>query len=165
VSQNKNISRLTQHGMALAVALVLGAAWSAALRADTLSQGETLNCGDRLWADNNIYNLSCKDLGSNQYALVLSTGTTIVYWDSYYEDAGYIAGYGDHEGQIGWAGPDSYASMQMDGNFVLYDDGTYGGGAKWATNTDYSGAEIVNMQNDGNLVLYNHYNVPLWSIF
>jgi hypothetical protein len=143
-------------------ALVAGPGGSQRVSADYLYQNDTLNCGDRLWDGNGLYNLSCHDFGTNQIGVVLSTGTSIIYWDSFGDTSG---GYGHHTAQWGYAGPSSAIAMQLDGNFVLYDDGTYGGGAKWATNTDYSGAEFVNMQTDGNLVLYDHYNNPKWSIF
>ncbi len=148
--------------LAATVGLIVGPAGSRRTVAATLSQGDTLYCGSRLWADNNIYNLSCHDFGTDQIGVVLSTGTSIIYWDSFSDTSG---GYGTHVAQSGYAGPSSSIAMQLDGNFVLYDDGTYGGGAKWATNTNSTGAETVNMQTDGNLVLYDHYSNPKWSIF
>ncbi len=51
------------------------------------------------------------------------------------------------------------ASMQTDGNFVIYRrDGT----PKWATGTDGRAIGDIVMQDDGNLVMYDA-NGPVWA--
>ncbi len=47
--------------------------------------------------------------------------------------------------------PQPYATMQTDGNFVIYGPA---GAPLWSTLTNGSGAVIIKMQDDGNLVLY-----------
>ena len=49
------------------------------------------------------------------------------------------------------------ASMQGDGNFVLYE----GTRAVWASNTNQAGSFLI-MQNDGNAVIYGPHG-PIWS--
>ena len=49
--------------------------------------------------------------------------------------------------------------MQQDGNFVLYSFGR----PKWSTGTHRSGGEYVIMQGDGNLVIYDQWNAPVWA--
>lgn len=44
-----------------------------------------------------------------------------------------------------------YATMQTDGNFVIYGAA---GAARWSTQTNGTGAVIIKMQDDGNLVIY-----------
>jgi hypothetical protein len=44
-----------------------------------------------------------------------------------------------------------YATMQTDGNFVIYGPA---GAALWSTQTNGSGGAIIKMQDDGNLVIY-----------
>jgi len=54
----------------------------------------------------------------------------------------------------------SYALMQTDGNFVIYDDGV----AKWSTQTGgHPGAYLDFQNSDGNLVVYSSTGQPLWS--
>jgi hypothetical protein len=55
---------------------------------------------------------------------------------------------------------DFVATMQSDGNFVVYDLGSV---PRFASNTSgHAGAYLV-MQPDGNLVVYSSANVPLWA--
>jgi len=57
----------------------------------------------------------------------------------------------------------SHAVMQTDGNFVFYNhDYTQ---VLWHTHTYYHPGAYLNMQNDGNLVVYDFGNAPLWSLF
>jgi hypothetical protein len=61
-----------------------------------------------------------------------------------------------------------FATMQTDGNFVLYSAGSFNGKGKdnpiWATNTMGKGTAPykVWMQDDGNLVLYDSKS-PIWA--
>jgi len=50
------------------------------------------------------------------------------------------------------------AVMQSDGNFVVY-----GGGALWASNTNNGHGHYLVMQEDRNLVVYDHHNHPKWA--
>lgn len=51
------------------------------------------------------------------------------------------------------------ASLQSDGNFVIYSDGA----PRWNSGTAGTSASRLIMQSDGNLVLYNATGVPLWN--
>jgi hypothetical protein len=58
------------------------------------------------------------------------------------------------------------ALMQEDGNFVLYSNSHFvPKNALWSSKTNNKGQHPrrVVMQNDGNLVVYDVYNVALWS--
>jgi hypothetical protein len=50
-------------------------------------------------------------------------------------------------------------TYQPDGNFVLYEGGT----ALWSSNTSGTSAGYVAMQRDGNLVVYDASETPVWS--
>lgn len=52
--------------------------------------------------------------------------------------------------------------MQLDGNFVLYNSSL--SAASWETNTDGWYFSYLNVQDDGNLVVY-HGSTPRWSLF
>jgi hypothetical protein len=55
------------------------------------------------------------------------------------------------------------ARFQADGNLVVYD---YYAGAEtpvWASNTDGNPGSTLNLQNDGNLVIYNASGKAIWS--
>lgn len=76
---------------------------------------------------------------------IWATGTDIPWWSTNFQ-------------------PDR-ASFQSDGNFVVYelDVGT-GERAAWASNTNNRGAEMLVLQRDGNLVIYQGgYTHPLWA--
>ncbi len=55
-----------------------------------------------------------------------------------------------------------YAVMQGDGNFVIYDQYStvYG-----ETNTDGNSGAWLNIQDDGNVVVYSSSDVPLWALY
>ena len=59
----------------------------------------------------------------------------------------------------------SYATLQTDGNFVVYGFGNgYRKTALWASHTKGLGENYLKMQDDGNLVIYTKgTNVPQWS--
>jgi len=68
-------------------------------------------------------------------------------------------------GRALWAsntyGKSSYlATVQPDGNFVLYDRAD---AALWASGTPGSGDTYLAVQNDGNLVVYSANDIPLWA--
>ena len=59
-----------------------------------------------------------------------------------------------------------YAVMQPDGNFVVYQGSLFvQGNAIWASNTQFKGTGPyhLDMQKDGNLVIYDKDNKPTWA--
>lgn len=59
-----------------------------------------------------------------------------------------------------------YARLQDDGNFVIYKTSDFRShNAIWASNTHGKGHKPYRLtcQEDGNLVLYDHHNKPLWA--
>lgn len=71
-----------------------------------------------------------------------------------------------------WAtntGPEGWGTnttqFQNDGNFVVYNRNIFGQDvAVWASNTNNRGAELLVLQRDGNLVIYQSgYSNPLWA--
>ncbi len=62
-----------------------------------------------------------------------------------------------------WNKPGAYATMQNDGNFVVYDSN---GSALWNTFKFTEGASVLKMQSDGNLVTYRNSNGwATWNSF
>ena len=55
--------------------------------------------------------------------------------------------------------------MQHDGNFVIYDLDQNPVVPLWATHTDGNSGAYLNVQSDGNLVIYSASNAVLWSLF
>ncbi|KAI7873231.1 mannose-specific lectin precursor, partial [Lichtheimia hyalospora FSU 10163] len=57
------------------------------------------------------------------------------------------------------------AIFQTDGNFCIYPYGSQRTHehCKWSTNTYNKNAKYLKMQDDGNLVIYNKNNNPIWS--
>jgi outer membrane protein assembly factor BamB len=55
------------------------------------------------------------------------------------------------------------AVMQTDGNFVVYDLDT--GTPIWHTHTDGHPGAYLNIQDDGNLVVYSAEGEALWSLY
>lgn len=57
-----------------------------------------------------------------------------------------------------------YLVLQEDGNLCVYKRTEYGNHAfVWGTMTHGKGGQELRLQSDGNLVLYNSYNSPIWS--
>jgi hypothetical protein len=52
--------------------------------------------------------------------------------------------------------------MQTDGNFVLYAGANSPGSVRWASSTNGTGG-YLRLQEDGNLVIYNWADAPVWS--
>lgn len=142
----------------------------ARLRADFLNQGDTLHVGDALMSSDGAYELKC--LYSFYYTSntiwlrARKVSTNDIIWtslaDVYYSNL-FPNGVGYHTDQ--WSlldDPDGYASMQSDGNFVLYDTNANAG---WATNTQNHAGAYLSMQTDANIVVYSSTNVALWSLF
>ncbi len=57
------------------------------------------------------------------------------------------------------------AIMQPDGNFVIYDLADGFPNPVWSTNTAGNPGAYLNVQGDGNMVIYSASNTPLWSLF
>ena len=88
------------------------------------------------------------------------------HWDSYsdFDWQGY--GQGLHHSSNGPRGVRAArAVMQGDGNFVVYDieDGAWV--PVWSTHTDGNPGAYLNVQDDGNMVIYSASNAVLWSLF
>ena len=52
--------------------------------------------------------------------------------------------------------PGAFASLQLDGNFVVYDASNQ---PLWSSGTNGTGADLLNMENDGRIILYR----PIWQ--
>jgi hypothetical protein len=91
-------------------------------------------------------------------------GFTLTAWYSdTYESSPCSGALGTHANQSANATFNAIASMQSDGNFVLYTGS--GGSAVWHTHTaGHSNNPIFEIQNDGNMVLYEN-GTAIWSIF
>ena len=57
------------------------------------------------------------------------------------------------------------AIMQLDGNFVVYDLDQTPEYAVWSTQTSGNSGAYLNVQDDGNMVIYSSTNAVLWSLF
>jgi surface antigen len=55
--------------------------------------------------------------------------------------------------------PGAYAVLQGDGNFVVYPPGWYA----WSSTTQGNSGDHLNLQDDGNLVIYSASGSPLWA--
>lgn len=114
---------------------------------DTLTAGSSLRPGDALWSSNGGYRLTLQGDGN----LVLR---------------------GAEKGELWASGTDGKevveASLQLDGNFVLYNKdgqsvtGTGQNDVKIPSATSGTNVRLV-VQNDGNVVIYNPGGEPLWS--
>ena len=81
-------------------------------------------------------------------------------WSSGYD--GSSVGLGSHQNQWTWASADAYALMQGDGNFVFNYYGP-GSAAAWSSSTYGNPGAYLNLQDDGNLVIYTPSDTPIWS--
>jgi hypothetical protein len=109
----------------------------------TLQAGEGLNPGENLYSCNGRFVLN---MGSTGNLLLWETdnGPSLLWQQTF---SGLNRG--------------SYATMQGDGNFVVYPGP--GIPAAWATNTPgYPGAWFA-VQDDGNLVVYDGGGIPRWA--
>ena len=85
-------------------------------------------------------------------------------WDSYSDFDWGSVGKGLHESSNEPRGiRAAEAIMQYDGNFVVYD--LEHGTPVWSTHTDGNPGAYLNVQGDGNLVIYSATNAVLWSLF
>lgn len=56
--------------------------------------------------------------------------------------------------------PGSIATMQSDGNFVVYDSGHV---ARWSTGTNGHSGSVLQVQTDGNWIIYAPGHIALWA--
>lgn len=106
---------------------------------DRLLPGETLRAGQYLTSSNGRYRLQVNPDG-NLVVYRLADGQPL--WDLHT-----------------WGNPGAHASMNTDGNLVLYSPS---GAALWSSRTwNHPGAALV-VQPDGNVVLYDHLR-PVWA--
>jgi hypothetical protein len=155
----------------LVITLAAFAVFSLSKPTPTFAQSYLFHADDYIESGTWVYS------GNGDYALIFSYGWNpnlsayselLVYlftgvgqsygvWNS--RDDGSRGGI--HADQWGVVDQDEgFAVMQGDGNFVLYD-----GPAAWATNTWYpGGTAYLNLQDDGNMVVYDAYDNVLWSL-
>lgn len=148
--------------LALLLALTLVGATPA--RADALYANDELACGNSLYSGNGYYRLYCGSGGTYGTFLALvyqGPGSPYTVWLS--PQDGSSSGLGTHTNQWGWVANNARAIMQGDGNFVLYNNTITT--AVWATGTDGNYDAWLNVQDDGNLVVYTSSNVPIWSVW
>ncbi len=118
----------------------------------SLLQGQVLNGDDYLLSPNGLYVAYMQDDGNFVLYHTTSTQPPNVDWSRPYWSTGT---------SIRQQG---FAKMQTDGNFVLY-HGTASnqGSPYWASNTNRgAGSYHLDMQSDGNLVVYNG-STPIWA--
>ena len=85
-------------------------------------------------------------------------------WDSYSDFDWSGIGQGTHASANEPRGMrPAEAIMQTDGNFVVYDLET--GAPIWNTHTDGHPGAYLNVQDDGNLVIYGPADEVLWSLY
>ena len=104
-----------------------------------LKPGESLKAGEFLTSPNGKYVLVMQYSGQ----LIMYSGNKII-WQS---------------GPIDWSHENSRATMQSDGNLVVY---TPSGHAIWASNTGDGTISRLALQDDGNLVMYGNQGA-FWS--
>jgi len=107
--------------------------------ATVLVDGDTLQPGQALLSPNGAYILIMQNDG-NLVEYVQSQGDPI--WDS---NTG--------------GNPGAYATLQTDGNFVVY---SAGGVALWASDTSGNPGDRLVLQSDANLVIYSSHGQHLW---
>lgn len=129
------------------IALVSRAAFADGTPHSILYEGDYLFQGQRLVADDGFYHLEMQ--GDGNLVLYEGAGTgNARWWSGTYERCGSWPTHGCVKEAA------RYATLQSDGNFVVY---FQQGDAGWSSNTsfgnDYGSAELW-MQGDGNLVGY-----------
>ena len=103
-----------------------------------LRRDQALTTGQNLTSRNGFVDLRLQDDGN----LVLYSGTRALWASNTYGRSSYLA------------------TVQPDGNFVLYDRNDV---PSWASGTLYSGETYLAVQNDGNLVVYSWGDIPQWA--
>lgn len=128
-----------------------------------LQQGDTLRSGDDCtelsfhFADGYYNRLDLRGSGG---------GCGDSHWDSYSDFDWQSYGAGFHSSAREPRGiRAARAQMQHDGNFVIYDLADGFPQPVWATNTDGNPGAYLNVQGDGNMVIYSAGGAVLWSLF
>ena len=164
----------TQASVCLGIAAVLTALQFPA-RGDTwysspFVAGSVLRQGDRLRSGEGCVELRFAFDGANWNRLDLVTvggaGCGNVNWTSWsdYDWQGYGRGI-HHSANEPRGMRAAEAIMQADGNFVVYDLAEGYPIPVWATHTAGNPGAYLNVQGDGNMVIYSASNEPLWSLF
>lgn len=103
-----------------------------------LRRDQALTTGQNLTSRNGFVDLRLQNDGN----LVLYSGSRALWASNTYGRSSYLA------------------TVQPDGNFVLYDRNDV---PSWASGTLYSGETYLAVQNDGNLVVYSSGDIPQWA--
>ena len=130
-----------------------------------LRQGDTLRSGEgclelRFYFDGSVHwnRLDLVTTGAPGCGLVNWTSWSDFDWQGY--------GRGTH-----WSASEprgmraAEAIMQADGNFVIYDIEDGFPFPVWSTSTWGNPGAYLNVQGDGNMVIYSASNTVLWSLF
>jgi len=104
----------------------------------TLVSGQQIDVGQALYSPSNNYSVAMQSDGN----LVEYTSTGTAVWSTKTSGSGA-----------------TYATMQTDGNLVVYSPG----GAVWSSSTAPGTHDSATLQDDGNFVVYSSASVPLWS--
>jgi hypothetical protein len=154
-------------GRAVIVLFILGllsvfAGTSRSVNATILYGDDRMNCGTPIYANNGVYKLDCTQVGSTY--TIYWTGVTYAgnYWYAT-SDGSWPGGAGYHQNQWGTVGSDCIAYMQTDGNFVLYNHDLTS--SAWSTSTYNHNGSFLDLQDDGNLVVYTSGSSAIWSLY
>lgn len=128
---------LALSGAGVVAAQKVDTAVAATAQCGALTQGEVLSTNETLYSCNGAYRLVLQG-DSN---LVMYGPGDAVLWASGTQDA-FL----------------TQLAMQADGNLVL----TYVGTPRWATMTHGNPGAFLQVQDDGNLVIYDAAHTPLW---
>jgi hypothetical protein len=148
-----------RRSLAVVAALFVAAAASGHVASGTVFYGnDSMPCSEtRSSNPSPTYTLYCYNTG-------LSIGYTLIYNDwAASNDGAFSSGGGLHQNQWNAASSTGTAVMQTDGNFVFYTNSSLSTAA-WSTSTYGNSGAFLNLQDDGNLVVYNSSNVPIWAI-
>jgi hypothetical protein len=152
----------------LALLLALTFVGATPARADALYANDELACGNNLYSGNGYYRLFCQSSGTvPEYWMLawryIGPGSAYTVWNSRYDESYGSGGLGTHQNQWAVVDDDARAVMQGDGNFVLYNYSLTN--AVWSTSTYGNYDAWLNLQDDGNMVVYTSSAVPIWSVF
>lgn len=168
-----SIRRGANLGVAVLIA-AMGAAAPVTARPTTydavLDAGRTLYQGDVLSSPNGCLELRflLADGYYNRLDLrgIGAEGCANSNWDSYSDFDWQGVGQGLHASSNEPRGMRAArASMQNDGNFVVYDIQDGEPIPVFSTHTDGNPGAYLRVQDDGNLVIYSASNAVLWSLF
>ena len=130
-----------------------------------LRQGDTLRSGGGCVEMRFHYN-GVGYLNRLDVVTVGGDGCGGVNWDSWSDFDWARYGQGTHQSASEPRGRRAAeAIMQADGNFVIYDIEDGSPIPVWSTNTAGNPGAYLNVQDDGNVVIYSASNAVLWSLF